>query len=108
MKNVLSTLALSLSMLGGAAVAGTPADTPEGGSPATFSATSASRADVLDALREAKAAGLVWHAEGGQSVQTASTGLTRAQVAADTAQARALGLITFGESDQTRGTGING
>ena len=108
MKNVLSTLALSLSMLGGAAVASNPADTPEGGAPATFTATSVSRADVLHDLRGAKAAGLVWHDEGGQSVQPASTDATRAQVAAETAKARALGLITFGELDQARGSGING
>ena len=108
MKKVISSLALSLSMLGGAAFASSPADTPEGGSPATFNATSASRAQVLNDLRDAKAAGLVWYAEGEQPVQLASASATRAQVVADTLQARALGLITFGELDQTRGAGING
>jgi len=63
---------------------------------------------VLNDLRDAKAAGLVWYAEGEQPVQLASASATRAQVVADTLQARALGLITFGELDQTRGAGING
>jgi len=100
MKTIATALFVSASLLASGAYASTPADTPEGGSPATFQTASVSRANVVADLHQARANGEIAYAEADTPFQSvAATGATRAQVAAAAAQARANGQISFGDSD---------
>ena len=100
MKTLASALLFSASLLASGAYASTPADTPEGGSPATFQTSSVSRANVVADLNQAKANGEVAYAEADAPFRAvASSGTTRAQIAAAAAQARANGQLSFGESN---------
>ena len=100
MKTITTALFVSASLLASGAYASPPADTPDGGSPASFQSTSVNRANVIAELQQAKANGEVAYAEADAPFQSvAASGASRAQIAAAAAQARANGQISFGESD---------
>ena len=100
MKSITTALFFSASLLASGAYASTPADTPESGSPATFQASSANRADIVADLRQAKTNREIAYTEADAPFQSvAASGASRAQIAAAAAQARANGQISFGESD---------
>jgi len=100
MRTIASALFVSASLLASGAYASTPADTPEGGSPATFQTSSVSRANVVADLHQARANGEIASAEADAPFQAvAASGATRAEVAAAAAQARANGQASFGEAN---------